>query len=411
MNIREIDPMDKSLPQNYHAQTYSLNAGLQPDPLTNAISPNISMSVNHRIYPESGAFSASAIDDLTKTPYLYAGWTNPTVRQLETRLAVLEETEDTFATTTGMAALSSTFLSLLKKGDHMIISDICYSAVSELALKMLTNLGIEVSSVNLSKLDDVEKAIKFNTVLVHAETPCNPLLRLTDIHALSSILKARNILLSVDSTLATPIVTKPATLGADLVIHSLTKFINGHGDALGGCVMGRKGLIEMIRSNSGVYLGSAISAYNAWLIMRGIDTLYPRMSVISDSALLIANKLVPHPRVKAVNYPGLPSHPQHALARTQMQIYGGIISFQVDDIDLIEHRFAHDATLFYYAYSIGHQRSLAVTLKTTDMLSSYRLSTDQKNDYMNYAGDGLIRLSIGLENTHDLLKELQHLLR
>lgn len=395
----------------YHPQTQSLNAGLQPDPITNAIAPNVSMSVNNSFRPGGGSFSAADIEDMTQAPYLYSSWTNPTVRQLEKRISALEETEESFATTSGMAALSSTFLSILKHGDHIIISDVCYAGASELALHMLTDLGIEVTPVNLSKIEDVALAVNPNTILVHAEVPCNPLLRLTDLQKLSELLKPQNILLSVDSTLATPAVTKPAVFGADLVNHSLTKFFNGHGDALGGCVTGRKNLIEKIRSKSGAYLGSAISAYNAWLIMRGIDTLYPRMKTISDSTLQIASLLESLPRVKSVNYPGLPSHPQYQLALKQMQIYGGIITFQVDDIDLIEQRFANEAKLFYYAYSIGHQRSLAVMLKTSDMLKSYSLSDAQLEDYIHYAGDGLMRLSIGLENSDDLIKELRYLLR
>ena len=237
------------------------------------------------------------------------------------------------------------------------------------------------------------------------------MLRLTDLKRLSELLHSRDILLSVDSTLASPAITRPATLGADLVIHSLTKFMNGHGDALGGCVAGSKALIAKIRSKAGVYLGSAISAQNAWLIMRGIETLSPRMQVISDSALQIARLLESLPRVKAINYPGLTSHPQHRLAKAQMQMYGGIVTFQVDNMELIEKRFANEAKLFYYAYSIGHQRSLAVMMKTKDLLDSYSLSEEQLSDYLNYAGDGLMRISVGLENTDDLLTELKYLLR
>lgn len=408
---RQDHPVHNSFLQTYHEQSLALNAGLEPDPCTQAISPNITMSVNHQFAPDSGAFSAAEIDDLTQTPYLYAGWTNPTVRQLEQRIAALERAEEAFATSSGMAALSNTFLSLLKPGDHMIISDICYAGVSEFVHQMLTHWGVEVSAVNLSQPDALLAAIRPNTRLVHAETPCNPLLRLTDLRQLSLLLKPLNILLSVDSTFATPVITKPVTLGADLVIHSLTKFINGHGDAMGGCVTGRRELVNKIRANSGVYLGSAISAYNAWLIMRGIDTLYPRMKTICDSALQIAQQLETLPRVTKVLYPGLESHPQYSLAREQMALPGGIIAFQVDDPTLVEQRFANEANQFYYAFSIGHQRSLAVMLKTDEMLNSYCLNDAQMDGYIELAGSGLMRLSIGLESPLDLIAELKQLLR
>jgi len=392
-------------------ETQAVNAGLIPDPVTKAISPNISMSVNNSFMPGDGSFSAADIQDLTDSPFLYASWSNPTVRQLERRLATLEQTEDSYATTSGMAAISSTFLALLKHGDHMLISDVCYAGVSEFALNFLTSIGIEVTPVNLSKLEEVKRAIRPNTVLVHAETPSNPILRLTDLRQLAECLKPQNILLSVDSTFATPAICKPATLGADLVIHSLTKFINGHGDAMGGCVAGSKALVSKIRSSAGVYLGNAISAQNAWLIMRGVETLYPRMKTMCDSALAIAKQLELLPRVKRVNYPGLASHEQWQLASEQMAMGGAIISFQVDDMDLIERRFASESKLFYYAYSIGHQRSLAVLLRTEELLTSFNLSNQQEKEYTNYAGKGLIRLSIGLENTDDLIEEVKYLLR
>lgn len=397
---------------HYHAQTLAVNAGLALDPNTQAVSPNISMSVNHQFTPGNGAFSANGCADLTDSPFLYAGWTNPTVRQLEQRVAALEHCDDGYASASGMAAISAVFFSLLKSGDHLIIADVCYAASNELALQILPSFGIEVSAVNLSKIDEVEAAIKSNTRLIYAETPCNPLLRLTDLAALSALLKPKEILLAVDSTFATPAITRPADFGVDLVIHSLTKFMNGHGDALGGCVVGKKSLIASIRARAGVYLGSSISAHNAWLIMRGIETLYPRMNMMCQSAHKIANWLEKHPRVLKVNYPGLCSHPQYALAQKQMDLPGSVIVFQVHDMDLLEHRLSTQAKIFYYAFSIGHQRSLAVLMRTDDlMLSTYQLSAQQKKDYLHYAGEGLIRLSIGLENSDDLIQDLTHILR
>ncbi len=393
-------------------ETLAVHAAIRPDPQTNAIAPNIVMSVNHSFSPDQGAFSAQGVGDVSEAPFLYAGWTNPTVRLLEERLAALECAEDALATATGMAAISAVFMSLLKAGDHLVISDVCYAAVYEFATQVLPKFGVEVSVVNTDCIKEVQSALRESTKLVHIETPCNPLLRLTDIKQLSLMLKQHGVLLSADSTFSTPVITRPLELGADLVIHSLTKFINGHGDALGGAVLGSKSLVQRVRGIAGVYFGASLSAQSAWLIMRGMETIYPRMKTLSDSALLIAEWLENHQKVSRVHYPGLPSHQQFELAKRQMDFFGGIIAFQVEDIELIEQRFAHESKMFYYAYSIGHQRSLAVALKTDDLdKSTYRFTPEQKANFYRDAGEGVIRLSIGLESPIDLIRDLGHLLR
>lgn len=400
-----------ALTRPLHAATLALNGGLVHDLVTQAIAPNIAMSVNHAFVPGSGAFSANGVTDLTTLPFLYAGWTNPTVRQLELRMAALEGADDAFATASGTAAANAVFFTFLKAGDHLIVSDVCYAGVHELACKLLPDYGIEVSTVNLSCLEDVAAAIRPNTRLVHAESPCNPLLRLTDIAALAQITRAHGILLAIDSTFATPVATCPLALGADLVVHSLTKFINGHGDALGGCVVGCKVLVERMRSRAGVYFGASLSAQNAWLIMRGIDTLYPRMQAMSASASAIATYLQAHPAVSSVIYPGLMSHPQHALAQRQMRVPGALIIFQVRNPEAVAQRLAQDSAVFDYAFSIGHQRSLVVLLNTHDLLqSTFVLTPTQLADYHRYAGDAVLRLSIGLEDTQDLIDDLERAL-
>ncbi|WP_321463957.1 PLP-dependent aspartate aminotransferase family protein [uncultured Vibrio sp.] len=399
-------------PETLAPETLAVHAAIQPDPQTKAIAPNIVMSVNHSFLPNEGAFSAQGMEDLADAPFLYAGWTNPTVRLLEERLAVLEQAEDGLATASGMAAITAVFMSLLKAGDHLVISDVCYAAVYEFATQVLPQYGIEVSAVDTTCTTNVQKVLRKNTKLVHIETPCNPLLRLSDIKALSSLLKSRGILLSADSTFSTPVITRPLDLGADLVVHSLTKFINGHGDVLGGCVLGSKALISKLRSVAGVYFGASLSPQSAWLIMRGMETIYPRMKTLCESAHTIANWLENNPNVQRVLYPGLESHQQFSLAKQQMAFFGGIIAFQVKDIELIEQRFAHESKMFYYAYSIGHQRSLAVVLKTDDLdKSTYRFSPEQKANFYRDAGKGVVRLSIGLESPVDLIRDLSHLLR
>lgn len=398
--------------QSSSPQTQAVHAMIAADPSTAAIAPNVVMSVNHVFDPAHGAFSAQGVGDVADAPFLYAGWTNPTVRLLEQRLAVLEQAEDAMATATGMAAISAVFLSLLRAGDHLIISDVCYAGVYEFATQILPLYGIEVSVVDTTCTETVQRALRKSTKLVHIETPCNPLLRLTDIAALATLLQAHGVLLCADSTLSTPVITRPLTLGVDIVVHSLTKFINGHGDVLGGCVLGSKLLIQKIRSLAGIYLGATLAAQSAWLIMRGMETLYPRMQTVCETAQCIAQWLENHPRVTRVLYPGLASHPQFSLAQQQMDHFGGIIAFQVDDIDLIEQRFANESAMFYYAFSMGHQRSLAVVMRTDDLdASTYRFTPEQKAHFCRDAGQGIVRLSIGLESATDLIRDLELALR
>jgi methionine-gamma-lyase len=392
--------------------TLAVHAGIEADPTTGAIAPNVSMSVNNALVPGAGAFSADGVEDLTDLPYLYARWTNPTVRQLETRLAALEGTDEAIASATGLSAIAGVFFTFLRAGDHLIVSDVCYAGAAELARRILPDFGISVTAVDMSRIENIEAALRPNTRLIHCESPCNPILRLTDLAAVSDLAHQHDILVSVDSTFATPVSTQPASLGADLVIHSLTKFINGHGDALGGAVCGSKALVARIRSRAGVYLGASLSAHNAWLIMRGIDTLVARMRMISETAQQVAAFLEGHPSVDRVIYPGLESHPQRSLARAQMAMPGGMIAFSLKgDMNAAAQKLASDLRVIHYAFSLGHQRSIVVYLGTEEMMAStFQLEGAQLESYRAFAGDGIFRLSIGLEAAEDLIADLDHAL-
>ena len=398
---------------NLDERTLAVHAGTQPDPETGAIAPNIAMAVNFAVRPTDGGFSANDNPDMTALPYLYARWTNPTARQLELRLAALEGVDDGIATATGMAAAAALFLGILRAGDHLLISDVCYPGVRELASEILTDLGIETTATNLSDLDAVGAALRPNTRLIHAETPCNPILRLTDLRALAELAHHHGALLSVDSRLATPVATRPAVLGVDFVIHSLTKYINGHGDALGGILLGPKERIEAIRARAGVRLGASLSAHSAWLILRGADTLYPRVEACARTAQTLAERLEAHPAVTRVIYPGLPSHPQTELARRQMRNFGSVLTFQsTADPDRVATAIATGGLrLVHYAVSLGHQRSNVVLIKTDDLMrSTYHLAGSNLEDYRRYAGDGIFRLSVGLESADDLMADLDSVL-
>jgi methionine-gamma-lyase len=393
--------------------TQALHAHLRPDAATGAVQPGIAMSVNHLFTPGEAAFSADGVEDLAQLPFLYARWGNPTVRQLEQRLAALEGAEDALATATGVAAVAAVCFGLLRAGDHVVLSDVCYAGAQELVRGLLPEFGVEVSAVNLSDLAALRAAMRPQTRLVHAETPCNPLLRLTDLRAVADIAHAQGALLSVDSTLATPVFSQPLVHGADLVLHSLTKFINGHGDALGGVVAGRRELVARLRGRAGVYLGATLSAHNAWLILRGIDTLDVRLRRSAESAGRIARFLQNHPAVRAVTWPGLPEHPQHALAQRQMPGFGAVLTFQVQGHGpAVAERLARRLQVAHYAFSLGHQRSLVVWLGSDELLaSSFPLQGEALADYRRFAGDGVFRLSVGLEDPADLIADLDQALR
>ncbi|GAB1479353.1 aminotransferase class I/II-fold pyridoxal phosphate-dependent enzyme [Paracoccaceae bacterium] len=403
---KPLPPCPQTPAPNMRPATLALDGGLVPNPVTGAIQHDISMSVNNVFAPGSAGFSAEGAD-LADLPFLYARWTNPTTRVLETRLAALEGAEEALCTATGVAAIAATFLGLLKAGDHLIVSEVCYAGAYELATRILPDLGIQVTAVNLSDLAATRAALRPNTRLIHAESPCNPILRLTDLAALAALAHEAGALLSVDSTLATPVITRPLEHGVDLVIHSLTKFMNGHGDALGGAVIGRKELIAGLRARSGVYLGATLSAHNAWLILRGLDTLYPRLRTASDNAQRLAEWLEALPCVTRVTYPGLASHPQHALAHRQMALPGGIIAFQVANPDAMAGQLADRLRIIHYAFSLGHQRSICVLIPTAEIqASTFRMEGGALARYRDWAGDGVFRLSVGLEDPEDLIEDL-----
>lgn len=387
--------------------TRALDAGLRPDPVTGAIAPNLVASVNNTFTPGSAGFSADGAD-LTEQPFLYARWTNPTVRALEERLAGLEGGEDALATATGVAAAAAVFLTLLKAGDHLIVSEVCYAGVYELATRILPDLGISVTPCDLTDPDAVRAALRPTTRLIHAETPCNPILRLTDLAALSVIAREAGVLLSVDSTLATPVITRPLDHGVDLVIHSLTKFMNGHGDALGGAVIGRRKLVSRIRSRAGVYLGASLSAQNAWLILRGLDTLFPRLRMACDTAGVLADWLAKHPAVARVTWPGAANHPQRDLAQCQMALGGAMIAFQTREAPAeVARRMADRFRIIHYAFSLGHQRSICVHIGTEEIQrSTFRMEGAALQRWQDWAGEGVFRLSVGLEDPADLIADL-----
>lgn len=400
-----------STPEKQHGmRTRAIHAGEGPDPVTRASAPNLVMSTTFVIDDADAKFSALSLTD--DSPNAYTRWSNPTVAQLERKVADLEGGQAALAFGSGMAAMAALLLHLLKAGDHLIVSDVAYAGVAEFVGDTLRNLKVEVSAVDLSDLDDLRRALRPNTRLVHAETPVNPILRLADIQAVAQLAHDAGAELSVDSTFATPVATRPIEFGADYVIHSLTKYMCGHGDALGGIIVGPSQRLMAIRQDTAIHLGGVMSPFNAWLIMRGIATLPIRMAAHAEGATKLARFLESHPKVMKVVYPGLPSHPQYELARRQMANPSGMLTFQVPDARAVARKLAKRLQVFHYAVSLGHHRSLIFYMNTDEIqASSFRLDQEHLARYRLYAGDGLFRVSVGLEDADDLCADLDQALR
>ncbi|MGB0506949.1 MAG: trans-sulfuration enzyme family protein [Pikeienuella sp.] len=391
--------------------TTAVHAGEAPDPTTGASAPNIVMSST---YVSDGVAGFSAHDLKPGSPFLYSRWSNPSVRVLEQKVAALEGTEACVCLASGMAAASAIFLTLLSAGDHVIISDVSYAGVAELGRDTLPRFGVEVSFVDMTNTDEVAAALRPNTKLIHIETPANPIMRLTDIAAISTLAIQAGAKLSCDATFASPIGQKSAALGVDYVMHSLTKYVGGHGDAVGGAVCGTATDIAALNLEAGIHQGGVMSPFNAWLIARGCSTLPLRMRAHQEVATEVATWLETHPKVTRVMYPGLPSHPQHELAKRQMTNFSGMLSFQVGDEATgrrIAERMVKELQVIHYAVSLGHHRSLLWWMPTSDMTeTSFSISESSLKNYRAYAGDGVFRMSVGLEDASDLIADLDHVL-
>ena len=390
-------------------RTRAIHAGEEPDPATHASAPNIVMSTTFVIEDAEVKFSANALDD--DAPFIYTRWANPTVRQLEAKLADLEGGEAAVAFGSGMAATTALLLHTLKTGDRLVVSDVSYAGVAELVRSTLPRFGIDVQIVDLADGEALRKALRAGARMVYAETPTNPTLKLTDIRAVADLAQEAGAQLAVDSTFATPVATRPLELGADFVVHSLTKYLGGHGDAVGGAVIGRAEAMARLTQDTAIHAGGVLSPFNAWLIMRGMATLPLRMKAHAESALRVAQFLEDHEGVTRVIYPGLASHPQHELARRQMASFSGMLSFQVPDGRATARRLAERLKVIHYAVSLGHHRSLVFYLPTDEMqANSFRLDPEQLARYRELAGDGIFRLSVGLEDVEDLCADLQQAL-
>jgi cystathionine gamma-synthase/methionine-gamma-lyase len=281
-----------------------------------------------------------------------------------------------------------------------------------LARHTLPRLGIEASAVDTSDPRAVSAAMRSNTRLIHIETPANPILKLTDIATLAELAHAGGAELSVDSTIATPIGTKPLAFGADYVCHSLTKYLCGHGDALGGAIIGKAGRLAELRKEQLIHMGGALSPFAAYLILRGMETLAPRMALHEANARRLEGFLATHRKVRSVLWPGSARHPQHELALRQMRNFSGLLSFSVTaDGPGTARQLAERLRIVSYAVSLGSTKSLCFFIPTGDILrSSFHLDGAAEAAYREWAGDGVFRLSVGLEDANDLIADLEQAL-
>jgi O-succinylhomoserine sulfhydrylase len=332
---------------------------------------------------------------------IYSRFTNPTVRAFEERLAALEGGEKCVATASGMVAILSTCLALLKSGDHIVSSRNIFGASVLLFNNYLAKFGIETSYVSLTDYAAWEKAIKPNTKLLFLETPSNPLTEIADIARLAKIAHAKGCLLVVDNCFCTPVLQLPFKFGADIVIHSATKYLDGQGRCVGGAVIGNKELVGEKVYGFMRTCGPSLSPFNAWVFLKGLETLGLRVKAHSANALELAQWLEKQKRVKRVYYPGLASHPQHELAKKQQSGFGGIVSFEVDGGKDAAWKLIDSTRVISITANLGDTKSTITHPATT---THGRLTPEQRAE----AGisDGLIRISVGLEDLEDIKKDL-----
>jgi len=370
--------------------TKAIHAGQGPDPSTGAIMTPIFQTST---YAQAGLGEHKG--------YEYSRSHNPTRTALEECLAALEDGRYGLAFASGMAA-EQAILSLLSAGDHMIACDDLYGGSFRIFERVMRRYNVETSYVTAGNIAEYEKAIRPNTRLIWLETPTNPLLRLIDIKAVAEIAHQHNLLVVVDNTFASPYFQQPLKLGADIVVHSTTKYINGHSDIIGGAlVLNNEEIYESIKFYENA-AGGVPSPFDAWLTLRGIKTLVVRMRQHEENARAVAKFLAEHPRVEKVYYPGLPSHPDYELAKSQMSGFGGMVSFQFkgvyDDVDTLVRRFK----VFTLAESLGGVESLV-----SHPASMTHGSIPQEIRESRGLTDTLLRLSVGIEDVEDILADLQ----
>jgi O-succinylhomoserine sulfhydrylase len=352
------------------------------------------------VYPDAETAEARFVK-AGEDEFIYARYGNPTVRMFEERIAALEGAEDAFATASGMAAVHGALFSMLRAGDHVVSARALFGSCLYIVETLLPRFGVEVSFVDGTDMDQWRAAIRPGTKAVFLESISNPTLEVIDIAAVAELSHAAGALLLVDNVFATPVFQRSLDLGADVVIYSATKHIDGQGRCLGGVVLGTR---EFIRGTLEPYLkhtGGAMSPFNAWVMLKGLETLDLRCRASAETAQKLAEALRGHPKLAQVIYPGLPDHPQHALAKRQMETGGTVIALDVTGGKAGAFRFLNRLKIVLISNNLGDSKSLVTHPATT---THQRLTPEQRAALG--IGDGMVRLSVGLEDAGDLLADL-----
>ena len=374
-------------------ETRALHAGTRPDKGYNAVSPPIYQS------------STFVYEDIGKNKgFSYSRAANPTRQLLEDTLASLESGNAAFAFGSGMAA-ESTVTHLLKTGDHILCVADMYGGTYRLLKDIMPAYGITSDFIHMNTAEEIERAIKPNTKMIWFETPTNPLLNIVDISLIAGVAKKHKLISVLDNTFATPYFQEPLVMGIDISLHSLTKYLGGHSDVIGGAVItASEELAERVKYLQ-AGLGAILGPFDSWLVLRGIETLAVRMKQHEANAMAVAKYLEGHPAVARVRYPGLSGHPGYEIAAKQMSGFGGIVSFEPKKGLKGAESFLRKIKVFALADSLGGTHSLAESA----MLQSHATMSKEYRERVDI-GDGLIRLSVGLENTEDLLEDLKQAL-
>ena len=385
-----------------HFETNTIHAGKIPDQQFGALTTPIY---------QTSTFTFASVEqggnrfNGEESGYIYGRLGNPTLRELEQKMAVLEHTEDAAVFGSGMGAISASLLANLKSGDHLLTTKALYGCSFALFNHLFPQFGIEVSFVDFDCEQSLANAVKPNTKVIYFETPINPNLDVIDIAMVSRVAKKHKLITVVDNTFMSPALQTPALLGADLVLHSATKYLNGHGDVVAGICCGSREQIEKIKLTTLKDMGATMSPNDAWLILRGLKTLHLRVERHNSNAQTVAESLEAHTKVKTVYYPGLKSHPGHIYIGNQMKAAGGVIAFELEGSKQDAINFMNALQLCKIAVSLGD----AETLIQHPASMTHSTYTDEERAEAGIT-DTLIRIAVGLEHIDDIVSDLQHAL-
>lgn len=389
--------------KNYGFDTISIHGTDDKNHPEKALNPPIFMTST---YVFDSIEDAKGVMNFERPGYVYTRGNNPTLKLFEKKITALEEGSDAVAFSSGMAAISSTLLSLLSPGDNLVVHKTLYGSSFSVTHKVLPKYKIECRTVDFGDSTALEKAIDKKTKVFYFETPSNPNLSIININEVSKIAKKHGIKVVVDNTFATPYFQRPLTLGADIVVHSATKYICGHGDALGGVAIAKdKDFTQMLKFDYMCEFGGVMSPFNAWLMLRGMKTLGLRMRQHEQNALEVAKFLENHPRVKKVYYPGLDSFPDHMLAKKQMDGFGAMMSFEVKGGLKEAKKVVNNVNLIKLAVSLGDCETL---IELPAAMTHLGYPKEKLNEFG--LTESMIRLSVGIENTQDILNDLERAL-